>query len=59
MTAPLTLALFVALNFADHSHDTFAANDFAPVTNRLYRCTHFHGAYLNKIAYDRSPTLLI
>jgi len=59
MTPPLTLALFVALNFADHSHDTFAANDFALVTHWLYRCTHFHGAYLNKIADDRNPTLLI
>jgi len=39
---PLTLALLVPCVGADHSHDTFAANDFAISADFPNRCSYFH-----------------
>jgi hypothetical protein len=42
----LTLTLFVSRVCTDHSHDAFAANDLAILTNTFYRTSYFHKYHL-------------
>jgi len=39
---PLSLTLFMPFVFANHTHNTFAADDFAFTAHFFYGCPDFH-----------------